>query len=76
MQGPWRWDRGYRTNAEGIRQLKVLTSGMVDRFIEVPLPHADGPEACLHLMSLISLIDREPGGSLLPVPAGIFSGKS
>jgi arginine deiminase len=51
--------RGYRTNAEGIRQLKVLTAGMVDRFIEVPLPHADGAEACLHLMSLISLIDRD-----------------
>ncbi len=51
--------RGYRTNAEGIRQLKVLTADMVDRFIEVPLPHADGPEACLHLMSLISLLDRD-----------------
>jgi len=51
--------RGYRTNAEGIRQLKVLTTGMVDRIIEVPLPHADGTEACLHLMSLISLIDRD-----------------
>jgi arginine deiminase len=51
--------RGYRTNAEGIRQLKVLTADMVDRFIEVPLPHADGAEACLHLMSLISLIDRD-----------------
>ena len=51
--------RGYRTNAEGIRQLKVLTTGMVDRIIEVPLPHADGAEACLHLMSLISLIDRD-----------------
>ena len=51
--------RGYRTNAEGIRQLKNLTSDMVDHFIEVPLPHADGPDACLHLMSLISLIDRD-----------------
>ena len=51
--------RGYRTNAEGIRQLKVLIADMVDRFIEVPLPHADGPEACLHLMSLISLLDRD-----------------
>jgi len=51
--------RGYRTNAEGIRQLKALTTGMVDRIIEVPLPHADGAEACLHLMSLISLIDRD-----------------
>jgi N-dimethylarginine dimethylaminohydrolase len=51
--------RGYRTNAEGIRQLEEMTAGMVDRFIEVPLPHADGADACLHLMSLISLIDRD-----------------
>ena len=51
--------RGYRTNAEGIRQLKILSAGMVDQFIEVPLPHADGAEACLHLMSLISFIDRD-----------------
>ena len=51
--------RGYRTNAEGIRQLRELTAGMVERVIEVPLPHADGAEACLHLMSLISLIDRD-----------------
>jgi N-dimethylarginine dimethylaminohydrolase len=51
--------RGYRTNAEGIRQFRALTAGMVERVIEVPLPHADGSEACLHLMSLISLIDRD-----------------
>jgi N-dimethylarginine dimethylaminohydrolase len=51
--------RGYRTNAEGIRQFSEMTATMVDRIIEVPLPHADGPDACLHLMSLISLIDRD-----------------
>ncbi len=51
--------QGYRTNAEGIRQFREITASMVDRIIEVPLPHADGPDACLHLMSLISLIDRD-----------------
>jgi arginine deiminase len=50
---------GYRTNREGLQQLKALTSGMVDRYIEVPLPHADGPNECLHLMSLVSMIDRD-----------------
>ena len=51
--------RGYRTNAEGIRQLKALTAGFIDRVIEVPLPHVGGVNECLHLMSLISLIDRD-----------------
>jgi N-dimethylarginine dimethylaminohydrolase len=51
--------RGYRTNAKGIRQLKALTAGFIDRFIEVPLPHAGGADECLHLMSIISLIDRD-----------------
>lgn len=59
--------RGYHTDGEGIRQLKVLIAGMVVRFIEVPPPNAVGAQACLHLMSLISLIDR-----LLPVVYGPF----
>jgi N-dimethylarginine dimethylaminohydrolase len=48
---------GYRTNREGIRQFIRLTEGFLDEIIEVPLPHADGPSACLHLMSIISLVD-------------------
>lgn len=51
--------RGYRTNAEGIRQLKELTKEIVDEFVVVDLPHADGPDACLHLMSVISLVDKD-----------------
>jgi len=50
---------GYRTNAEGIRQLKELTSGLVDEFIVVSLPHWNGPGDVLHLMSMISPIDRD-----------------
>jgi N-dimethylarginine dimethylaminohydrolase len=49
---------GYRTNAEGIRQLGELFGPNVH--IEVAqLPHADGPGACLHLMSLISPLDAD-----------------
>jgi arginine deiminase len=48
--------RGYRTNAAGIEQLRRLVSPGV-RVISTPLPHADGPGCCLHLMSLISLVD-------------------
>lgn len=48
---------GYRTNLEGIRQFKELTQGLVDEYIIVPMPHGDGPDACLHLMSIISFVD-------------------
>lgn len=48
---------GYRTNAEGISQLKELTFDLVDKFITVPLPHWNGPGDVLHLMSMISPID-------------------
>lgn len=49
--------RGYRTNDEGIRQLRSLLEPIVSEIIVVPLPHWSGPGACLHLMSLISLVD-------------------
>lgn len=48
--------RGYRTNDAGIEAFKRLTEGFIDTYIIVPMPHGDGPEACLHLMSIISLI--------------------
>lgn len=50
---------GYRTNAEAIRQLREMTAHLVDEFIEVQLPHADGEEECLHLMSFISMVDKD-----------------
>ena len=62
---------GYRTNEEGIRQLKELISDIVDEFIVVPLPHWKGPGDVLHLMSLISPVDHDLAvvySRLLPVP--------
>lgn len=50
---------GYRTNAEGIRQLQALAGDAVREWIVVQLPHAGGTENILHLMSLISLVDRD-----------------
>ena len=50
---------GYRTNAEGIRQLRTLLGDLVDEVIAVPLPHWTGPADCLHLMSNISPIDHD-----------------
>lgn len=50
---------GYRTNSEGVNQLRSLTEGMVKEIIEVPLPHGNGPDECLHLMSMISPVDHD-----------------
>jgi N-dimethylarginine dimethylaminohydrolase len=51
--------RGYRTNDEGIRQLRALLGDDVQELIVVPLPHWHGPGECLHLMSLLSPVDRD-----------------
>lgn len=50
--------RGYRTNDEGIRQFKELTKDIIDEYIIVQMPHADGVDACLHMMSIISYLDH------------------
>ena len=49
---------GYRTNREGIEQLKHLLSDQVQDVISVPIPHWNGPQDCLHLMSNLSPIDH------------------
>ncbi len=62
---------GYRTNAEGIRQLTALLGPRVDAVLPVPLPHWNGPREVLHLMSLLSPVDRDLAvvyERLLPVP--------
>ena len=62
--------RGYRTNAEGIRQLRALLGESVD-VIDIPLLHWRGESDVMHLMSLISPIDRDLAvvySRLLPVP--------
>jgi len=48
---------GYRSNLEGINQLKSILGSDVDMIIPVDLPHWTGPEDCLHLMSNVSPID-------------------
>lgn len=50
---------GYRTNEEGILQFKELTKGFLDEYVIVPMPHADGEAECLHLMSIISMVDQD-----------------
>jgi len=48
---------GYRTNTAGIRQMRDLLAPKGIGVLSAPLPHGLGPAACLHLMSLISLLD-------------------
>jgi N-dimethylarginine dimethylaminohydrolase len=50
--------RGYRTNTEGITQLRNLLAPKEVKVVSAPLPHGSGPSACLHLMSLMSLLDK------------------
>jgi N-dimethylarginine dimethylaminohydrolase len=50
--------QGYRTNAAGIEQMRVLLAPMGVEVLSAPLPYGAGPSACLHLMSLISLLDE------------------
>jgi N-dimethylarginine dimethylaminohydrolase len=48
---------GYRTNRQGLLQLQEALPGI--EFIPVQLPYYLGPEACLHLMSTVSLVDDD-----------------
>jgi N-dimethylarginine dimethylaminohydrolase len=62
---------GYRTNSEGIRRFKELTKDLVDEFMVVPLPHWEGSDDVMHLMSLISPVHHDLAvvySRLLPVP--------
>ena len=62
--------RGYRTNAEGVTQLRALLGEAVE-IVEVPLPHWRGQKDVMHLMSLISPADRDLAvvySPLMPVP--------
>jgi len=51
--------RSYRTNDEGIRQLRLLLADSVDELIVVPLPHYRGAGDVFHLMSIISPVDHD-----------------
>jgi N-dimethylarginine dimethylaminohydrolase len=62
---------GARTNDEGIRQLKAVLDGSFDELIVVPLPDYPGQHDVMHLMSLISPVDKDLAvvySRLLPEP--------
>ncbi len=51
--------QGFRTNAEGLRQLRAGLEPTGVELVPVELPCFKGPAACLHLMTLISPVDRD-----------------
>jgi dimethylargininase len=50
---------GFRTNAEGLRQLRQALAPADITVIPVELPYHTGPQTCLHLLSLISIVDHQ-----------------
>ncbi|HLI51500.1 MAG TPA: arginine deiminase family protein [Thermomicrobiaceae bacterium] len=60
---------GYRTNSEGVRQMaEILGPGGVN-VIGFDLPHWHGPAECLHLLSMISMLDADLAVVYLPLMA-------
>jgi N-dimethylarginine dimethylaminohydrolase len=50
---------GYRTNMAGIAQMRTLLERKGVEVLVAPLPHGAGRSACLHLMSLMSMLDEQ-----------------
>ncbi len=49
--------RGFRTNQAGIDQIRAALQPFGVQVLQFDLPYDQGPEACLHLQSLISFVD-------------------
>ena len=64
--------RGYRTNDEGIRQLRAILKPLGVEVLTVDLPHWRGPGECLHLMSFISPVAERLAVVYLPLMATPF----
>ncbi len=56
---PWRSDAVTELMMKESDSLKELTKDFIDEYIVVPMPHGDGEETCLHLMSIISFVDTD-----------------
>jgi dimethylargininase len=49
--------QGFRTNALGLQQLREALTPLGVTILPVELPYFTGTDACLHLLSLISIVD-------------------
>ena len=57
---------GYRTNEEGIRQMRSILDGSAD-VVSFDLPYLNGPAECVHLMSFISPLASNLAVAYLPM---------
>ncbi len=65
--------RGFRTNPKGIEQIKEILKPQGINTYVFDLPVYSGKSACLHLMSLISLVDTSSALVCLPLlPVGLL----
>jgi N-dimethylarginine dimethylaminohydrolase len=51
--------RSYRTNDEGFKQLRRILDGIVTSFLQLDMPHWEGPGKVLHLLSVVSPVDED-----------------
>lgn len=63
---------GFRTNAEAVRQLRIALEPIGVNVLAYDLPYFTGPEACLHLLSLISIVDEKVAVVYLPLMPTAF----
>jgi dimethylargininase len=62
---------GFRTNLQGVQQLRAALEPNGVTVLTFDLPYYTGPEACLHLLSFISMLDEKLAVvhlPLMPVP--------
>ena len=64
--------KGFRTNQIGIEQIKSILLEFDVKVLSFDLPFFKGPEACLHMMSLISIVDKKRALAYVPLlPIGL-----
>ena len=64
---------GFRTNAAAVSQLKAILEPKGVTVLSYDLPYYTGPEACLHLLSFISMVDHDMAVVHLPLmPTGFY----
>ncbi|GAB4109748.1 MAG: dimethylarginine dimethylaminohydrolase family protein [Roseiflexaceae bacterium] len=64
---------GFRTNAAGVNQIRAALEPHGVRVLAYDMPYYTGPEACLHLLSFISLVDERMAVVHLPLmPVALY----
>lgn len=65
--------RGFRTDQAGIEQFRAIVGALGIEVLAYDLPYHAGPDACLHLMSVVSVLDERLALVHLPLlPTALF----